>query len=157
MVRGRHSRLPDAAVAFAVVAALLLGCGGKDDPGEVVVSGRAIAVTGNPYAPRVDAVGLFLRDSLVASADVREDGTFFIRAPRTDDMKQEQSANGAVGFLVRGWFQGGSGHCENNSSLWVRFENGRWIGVHTRKPAFLVFRGVGMCGKLELPFGLPTD
>ncbi len=135
-----------------VVVSLLSGCGGEDQL--VAVSGRATSPTGN----RTQSVGLFLwpSESLVASANVQQDGTFVVRMERTDEMEQEQAAKGGVGFLLRGWFYAG-GICTNLTRFYLRFENGRWVDAVSREPAFVVFRGVGSCRKVSLPFGLPTD
>jgi hypothetical protein len=156
---GRPSPIAGAAVTLSAAVVVLTGCSGTDDP--VVVSGRAIGVTDNPHAPRVQRVELFhwpyqgASDSPVAEADVGADGTFSIRAQRTDDMKQAQSTNGTVRFVIRGFWAGGEGFCESFLGLSVRFENGRWVEADTRQRGVVGFRGVGSCQKVSLPFGLP--
>ena len=137
---------------------IVSACGGDEEPGEIVASGRAIRT--NPYQAKTRTIGLFLGDTLVASADVRADGSFLIRAKRTDDMEQAQSARGFVAFTLRGSSlpPEEAGYCEGHRDLRVRFENGRWVSADTKAPVSLVFNGKPFtCPDLVLPFGLPDD
>lgn len=136
---GWTSTLTRGATVVVSAALLLGGCGGEDP---VIVSGRVTSPAGN----RTENVGLFLlpSDSLVAHAAVNENGTFAIRAKRTDEMKRQQAENGRVAFLVRGFADAGSSFCVTSLALYARFEHGRWIG-RSGEPVYVDFRGVGKC------------
>ena len=136
---GAWAAVTRGATVVLSVAFLLTACG--EDPA-VVVSGRASSTTGN----RTEDVGLFLlpSDSLVANATVNDDGTFAIRAKRTDEMKQQQSENGRVAFLIRGSADAGSSFCVTSLAFYARFEDGRWIG-RSGEPVYVEFEGDGNC------------